>query len=292
MSQYNLIVLGDLIMNSHVHGRTIICGSYTDVTAGVFGDQLTNTDTGPKNLTLQINGGFNSSGDNNCKVQRGSMLISNPPYRNVAKVDNIKWSINNRQVTLNGGNEGAEVFHNSSINGTCVNMTNALIALSQDLANRSMSRNVIKAVDNKINCIVNETDCNGVAVFNANANDTWMIQNSKDFFLVMNIPNVTFVVLNIWGKNISSTNAKVDQGSMCSSSLPNGCGSVLWNFLEATTLLLTMDQGYGSMLAPYASSGSAQNVNFNGAIVMKSPNLNAETHFPLLVPPPCRTNCV
>lgn len=281
-----MIVLNDLTMGSHVDGSAVICGSYFDDGGAVFGMHFNSSTTSVNDLTLQINGAFNPGADFKVKVTCGSMLMGNPPTRSISG-GGVQWRIDGYVVELQcGNNNGAVARQNASLNGTCNSISNSLIALSQDLKSRCMAGNsAVNSVDGSIKFIVNQVDCNGVAVFNVNASDTILVLN-KRLELVLNIGNVNFVVVNVYGTTIIQPSGNQIMNTWCNSNLQNGCSSVLWNFPDATTFQLA-DSGYGSMLAPYASSASTQTVNFNGAIVMKNLHIKGETHLPALIAPPC-----
>lgn len=289
MAEYNLITLKYFSSNSEVQNRTLIIG-------GLIGPASVRFATGPSlfvsrrtRTTLEIDGGI-SSGDPvtvvvgnmgvSCRVNRSISLMGDPP---VTYVDG-------RRVDFLSG-RGSATFV-CPLTSRCRNATDEIQDLSIALSEQPvLSGNRIEIPRTEIGAGVfylNVTDCNGVAVFNACASELFNPEFVQSLHLV-NLQaatplqlNLTMVVINVCGENITLTNATTILD--CNWFREQGRPKTIWNFYEAKNLVIE-SQIKGALLAPFAEV--IARAPLSGSVAVGSLYTNSPVTLPIIAPPKC-----
>lgn len=260
LSDYSVIVSGDLNTSSDIEGRTLVGGNLTGSNSMNLALRLQNNV--PSSLfILQV------AGD----IQSG-----NPINLNAGSIE-LGGSIG-RQVNFNGG--GSLVSNPGvSYNGIFNQLDNASATLASLSANSLASIPTGQPGSLKFSA---NPDQNGTAVFSYGGSEIFSNSNVQQIEIDLN--SASTVVFNISGKDITWNNGNM-VGAFTDIAVRE---SVIWNFYEAETIDFQSRNFMGQVLAPNATVTTAGNID--GSIYAKSLTTTAEVHLPsyngTLVPEP------
>lgn len=263
LSEYSVIVSGDLNTSSDIEGRTLVGGNLTGSNSANFGLRLQNLV--PSSLfTLQVAGNIESG--NSINLNAGSIELGGTIERN---------------VNFNGG---GTLVSNPGVSYDAV--FDQLSAASATLANleTNSSANIPTSRPGPLNFIANP-DENGTAVFSFDGSDIFSNSNVQQIDLELNFAeNVIF--------NISGTDINFDNGNFVGAFTDFEVReSVIWNFYEAETINFQSRNVKGQVLAPNATVITQGNID--GSIFAENFTTSAEVHLPTfngtLVPEPSST---
>lgn len=245
LSDYNLILLGDLNANSiHVYDRAFIGG---DITGGgsEFGSRM---DRSTRENSLEVAGDIRSSG---VTVQSGYMAVG-------------------------GVNTAGNVNCNGNgLNQACVTTGTDLDTKADDLAARlyddslwlsSLGSNGDLFLADHNRKSFTYTGSDSVAVFNLAGTDLFG-QNSN---WSLNAGSAQTVIINVSGSSVfnrGGVNFNAGFGAQAGGN-NIGASNILWNFYEATSIDFGSTRFNGSVLAPYADIRMTN--DFDGSVAAKS----------------------
>ena len=279
LAQYNVITIGDLDTVSDVENRTLVCGSYTGTSSANFG---IHRDQNSQEPSLEIQNDISSGSTLN--IAAGSVTSASGAANKVSAIQN---NLKGRSFNVNGGNQGASAYIDSSLNEKCTKATEDLTNFSQYLSLLTSNNEVIVPTDQSgpLNLIVKNVNADGLAVFSLTCNEA--LNNPKvQQIEIRNDANAKTVVINLSGRTCS-----FEQGNMVGSWLNglDGRSRTLWNVYEAPsnpkTPLMIAHNFMGALLAPYYNVETSANID--GVAVVKSLKARSEIHNPMLQFPSC-----
>ena len=279
----NLITLNDFSGKSDIQGKTTICGSLLGDDSNVFGGSLNGFPI--KEYALEImkvpNGGTTS-----VKVQQGSVDLG-CTGNTKTYVNGIKYLVNNRPFEIAQYNLGARIDQTCNLQGKCQNLKTKLPILSSTLSKLSQRpANKIGPcpdVPNRLLIEVKEVDCNNVAIFCAQYDQTIGLNGLSTIELRISPGLIdVFVIINIEGQQITWPSGVNLVGQWFDSDA--GKTNTLWNYPGANKVTY---QGAvkGFTLAPSAKLDLR--VNTEGSVAVEKLDAIAQVHLPTLKPPKC-----
>jgi choice-of-anchor A domain-containing protein len=254
LSEYNVIVSGNLSTNSEIEGRTIVGGNITSSSSANFGIKLQNKV--PKgDLVLRVG---------------GDIAAGNPIQLNAGSLE-LGGSRNNRIINYNGGgslvqNPGAD------FSGIISDLT----AASQVLATYGANSNAMIFANMPGQPgplrFTATPDSNGLAVFSVNGSDVFGNGNAQRLEIVTN--NAADILINVAGTAINW-----NSGDMVGAFDEDHWQSrIVWNFYEATSINFGGKEFGGQILAPNANITT--NGVIEGSVFAKNLTTQSEVHLP------------
>ena len=266
LSDYNLIVKGDLQKVTDVEGRTIVGGNVTGQNSMDFGS-LTNNSSSSSLPVLGVAGNINSGNPLNA-LQGGNVEIGGSV-------------LNNRIINFNGG--GSLV---STPGLSYAGIFDTLDAASTSIAGMTANSTgmVFANMPGQPGPFVFDAQpVNGTAVFSVDGNA--LFGNSNNQSISINTNNAADILINVSGQIINYQAGDLI-GAFDDESFQS---RIVWNFFEATELNFGGKQFGGQILAPLATITT--NGVIDGSVYANSINSNSELHLPgyngsLVVPEP------
>ncbi|MBT0571665.1 choice-of-anchor A family protein [Curvibacter sp. CHRR-16] len=279
LSQFNVIVLGDAQVNSHVDGRTYVGGNLTGT-----GDFVQHPNglasSSYSGLTVMGNAKFNSV--NGLGTYVGGNLTGGNVNSGAAR---IKGNVSNSNI--NGSSKAAigGTIKSSNINAGQLSGSNKTSALNSAAAVAS-STDFSTVFNQGSSFLSGLKDTGGSVVFsNNNSKVTFNAKAGADGLAVFNLSSIddkvfaagefSFNLNGAKGIIFNSDNAKIT----ISANFLNGSASLgnqmLWNFYKATDVTLNNQFG-GSIVATNAKL--TNNNNIEGTVVVKTLYQNGEIH--------------
>ena len=274
-----MITIGDLDTASDVENRTLVCGNYTGTSSANFG---IHRDQSSQEPSLEIR--YDISSGSTLTVNAGSVTSASGAANKVSTIQN---NLKGRSFNVNGGNQGASAYIDSSVNEKCIKATEDLKMFSQYLSLLTPNNDVIVPSDQSgpLNLIVKNVNADGLAIFSLSCNEA--LNNPKvQQIEIRNDGNAKIVVINLSGRTCS-----FEQGNMVGNWLNglDGRSRTLWNVYETpsdpTTPLKIAHNFMGALLAPYYNVETSANID--GAAVVNSLKARSEIHNPMLQFPSC-----
>jgi choice-of-anchor A domain-containing protein len=254
LSDYNLILLGDLNSNSiHVYDSTFIGGNFNGNGWSEFGSRL------PKNSTevaLEVAGNLSGPG---VHIQAG--------YLNYGGNNNL-GNINCNGQGLGGG---ACVQGGVDLSDKAADLANQLysdalwfssLAANGDLFTNGNNKNLRYTGDDDIAVF----NLDGASLFSQNSN--WSLDAGSAQTVIINVSGTS--IINAGGVNMNNGFQALANGSSI------GASNILWNFYEATDINFGSMRVNGSVLAPYAAVTMYN--NFDGALAARSYTGQGQVH--------------
>lgn len=254
LSNYNLIVLGDVNANSlHVYDQAFIGG---DLKGGwsEFGSRM---DKSSRENSVEVAGKITSNG---VTVQAG-YLAAGTAY--------------NGGINCNGNGLNQNKACNTTDNtlaGKTQALAKELYADSKFFSSLPSNGDLFTADHN--NKRFSYTGSDSVAVFNLDGSQLFA-QNSN---WSLNAGSASTVIINVGGKSISNNGGvNFNNGFQAWANSNNiGASNILWNFYEATSINFGSSRINGSVLAPYADVTMWN--DFDGALAAKSYSGSGQVH--------------
>lgn len=279
--------MGDLSTSSDVENRTIICGSLVSGSSANFAIHIVTTTFPAASYSLEFNGQIVSG--NPIQVTAGSFGVGTNPTHTIVSSGNVGYTLDGRTVNMNGGNQGATINANGNITTKCAALTTNLRSLSSGLAALSSTQGnnvtIPTSQSGPLNFYVNQVDTNGIAVFNLAGNTVLNNQLVQQIEIIIgtNVSSILqLIVINLSGTSISFAYGNF-VGTWLTS-ITTGRARTLWNFAQATSLIINSDW-MGALLALYAAVTTS--VNIDGATAVLSLTTTAELHDPPIRLPSC-----
>ena len=260
LSDYSVVVSGDLTTSSDIEGRTLVGGDFAGSNSSNLALRLQNNV--PSSLfTLQV------AGD----IQSG-----NPINLNAGSIE-LGGSIG-RRVNFNGG---GSLVSNPGVSYDAI--FSQLDNASSTLANLSSNSTASIPTGQPGPLIFNANpDQNGTAVFSYGGSEIFSNSNVQQIEIDVNSASV--IVINVSGTEIT-WNSGNKVGAFTDLAVRE---SVIWNFYEAETIDFQSRNFNGQVLAPNATVTTAGNID--GSIYARNLITTAEVHLPTfngtLVPEP------
>jgi choice-of-anchor A domain-containing protein len=195
--------------------------------------------------------------------------------------------MNGRSFNINGGNQGALAYIDSTLESKCQEVVQDLQNFSQYLAGLPSNNNVTIPTDQPgpLNFYVNSVNNDGLAIFSLACDDALNNQKVQQIEIINNV-NAQTIVINLSGQTCS-----FQQGNMVGTWLTglDGRSRTVWNVYEtplnSNSPLTISNNLMGTLLAPYYSVETTSNIDGSAAVYnMKQ---GAELHNPPLNFPPC-----
>ena len=286
-SSFNLITLGNLSTASDVENRTLVCGSLVSSSSANFAIHITSNTNTSSVYSLEVNGQVSSG--NPINVNAGSFGVGTNPTHTIVASGVVGYTLDGRQVNMNGGNQGATLNVDANLTATCAATTTGIQTLSSILAQLSnvTGNNVTipTSQSGPLNFYVNAVNNNGIAVFNLDGNtvlNNGLVQQIELIVGSSVSSTLKLVVINLYGSSIS-----FGQGNLVGTwfnSIVTGRAQTIWNLPQATSLTISRNW-MGALLAPYATVTAS--VNIDGATAVGSLTTTAELHDPPIIIPAC-----
>jgi choice-of-anchor A domain-containing protein len=279
LSQYNIITFENFDTTSEVEDRTLVCGDYMGGPTANFG---IHRDSNSLNPSLEIQNNIISGSVLN--IDAGSVTVGSG---NVTNTSPVQYKLNGRSFNVNGGNNGASAYIDSTLNAKCSQIIDDLQNFSQYLSQLTPN-NYVTLPGNQtgpLNFIVNNVNQDGLAIFSLACNDVLNNRNVQSI-QIQNNANAKVVVINLSGRTCSFT-----QGNMVGSWLTGlqGRSQTIWNVYEQplnnNTILSINNNLMGALLAPYYSVQTQSNID--GVTAVYRIAARAEIHQPGFVFPAC-----
>ena len=265
----------------------MICGSLVSSSSANFAIHIISNPNTSSIYSIEVNGQVVSG--NPINVNAGSFGVGTSPSHTITSSGPVGYTLDGRQVNINGGNQGATINVDANLTATCVAMTNDIQTLSSILTQlpNGTGNNVSipTSQSGPLNFYVNTVNNNGVAVFSLNGNtvlNNVLVQQIELIVASSVSSTLKLVVINLYGTSISFS-----QGNLVGTwfnSISTGRARTIWNLPQATTLSISRNW-MGALLAPYATVTTS--VNIDGATAVYSLTTNAELHNPPIIIPPC-----
>lgn len=248
LSDWNLIVFGDLTSTQEVEGRTLIGGNL-NTGSSQYGTQL-NPGTFAGVDVLVVGGNINGG---NVQIEAGNLRLGGSQTGNL--------NFNGGGSLINDPNAGnIAVDARAELLGLSSFYTSLTPNSSVNIPNGQPGPLVFNAVGN----------IDGVAVFNVDGSQIFGNGLVQQFEL--NLNGATSIIINVSGTTIDH-----DAGNMVGNFNSANASSILWNFFEATSI--TTDRLlYGAVLAPDAHLTNSTVIA--GSVAVNSFTQNGEVHLP------------
>jgi len=258
LSQFDLIVLGNLTTSSEVEGAAFVGGNLT-------GTSNYNTQNQTPLPSIQL--GNNTY--NNLALTVGGTIASNTNVQ-VNNGGNLLYSGSvGSGVNLNM-NGGGSKFISSSISTETSGLITALDQFSTYYSGLSANSTFNSGTNT---FTVGASAAGGTAVFDITA--AQFATNNANFSLD-NSAGADFIVVNVSGTS-DTFGSSEHFGSGFSA------GNIIWNFSQANSVSVQLaidDQFIGSILAPEADLSNTTQID--GSVAVGTFNQNGEIHLPLL----------
>lgn len=256
LSDYNLIILGDVDTNSiKVYDRAFIGGDLKGSNWSEFGSRM---DKSSRDNSVEVAGKITVGG---VHVQAG-YLAAGTAY-------------DNQRVNCNGNG----LNQNKACNTTDNTLAGKTQALAKELYADSKFFSSLPAngdlfTKDHNNKRFSYTGSDEVAVFNLDGSQLFA-QNSN---WSLNAGSASTVIINVGGKSISNNGGVNFNKGFQALANPNniGASNILWNFYEATSINFGSSRINGSVLAPYADVTMWN--DFDGALAAKSYSGSGQVH--------------
>ncbi|WP_411827139.1 choice-of-anchor A family protein [Luteolibacter sp. AS25] len=265
LTDYSVIVSGNLSTNSDIEGRTLVGGNLTSSSSANFGIKLQNQ-VSSSDLVLRVQGNIVSG--NAINLNAGSLEIGG--------------STNGRTVNYNGG---GSLVSNSSADYS--DIISGLTSASQSLAMYTPNSTAFLDPSNpgqpgpfKLNATPDST---GLAVFSVNGADIFGDSKVQQIELFAN--SAADILINVAGTVINW-----DFGNIVGDLTQEAWRErVVWNFYEATEINFNSKNMMGQVLAPNATITTSGNID--GSVFAKNLITTSEVHLPgydgnIVVPEP------
>jgi choice-of-anchor A domain-containing protein len=255
LTQFDLIVLGNLTTTSEVGGAAFVGGNLsgtsnydTQTQSSLPSIQLgSNT---YDNLGLTVGGSIGAN--TNLQINNGSNLLYS---------GNVGSGVN---INMNGG---GSKFVNSTISTETSTLSTELNQLSSYFAGLSPN----STYNSSTNTFTTGAGTDGgTAIFNISAAQF----AAADTFNLANSTNASYIVINV-----SGSTASLSSGFNFGSGFSSSANNVLWNFNAASTINLVAQQFIGGILAPSAALANGNQID--GSVGVASFTQNGEVHLPL-----------
>jgi len=255
LSDFNLIVLGNLGNVTDVEGRVFVGGNLNANTSE-YGTKLTASDYAANPSALVVLGSMSPTTKNKEQYK----VYGDLQYDN---------------STLNQNNQDVVGYHQfgGTKHGTTYSLGDVMtetVTLSAQL--RNLAPTAAASLPGAQPAAAKFVAGPGTSVFNITGSN--LFSNNKVQQIELALNDADHVIINVAGTTIN-----FNQGNFVGAfNTDLGRGKVIWNFFEATTL--NFDRAFdGMILAPYASLTT--NHVLSGQVVVNHLLSNSEVHLPL-----------
>ena len=274
LNQFNAIVFGNVVSNSHVDGRTWVGGNVTG------GDYVQHSSDTPASSYAGLTVKGNAS---NLHVNGLGAVIGGNFNNSIVNTGSTVVLGNVVNSNLNGSAYIAGTSSGSNFNGGKLASPSSLMQSSIDAVDStdfysvlSNTSDSLRQLGNTSDVIVNGNkatfsavaDGSGLAVFNLTDAQATQIFGLGEFDFLLN--GASTVVINSSLQNIT-----IGANFLGGSAQTIG-SSVIWNFYDATNITLNNQFG-GSVLAVDATLTNNQNIE--GGVFVKNLHQNGEIHL-------------
>lgn len=243
LSEWNLVVLGDLVSSSEVEGRTFVGGNLSGTSSNYNISSVAGSNYGVAGLTVvgNVEGGIKNI-NNGAGAVIGGNVTSGLNLNGAAQTVQVGGTISNTNVnqnTVTSGLAASDPAFAVSLQQDKSLLTTSMTSLSHDLGQLAPTSTLtISGNRGTFDAVVNG---DGVAVFNITADQLNSIGE-----IAFNLNGADTAIVNVSGASI-----KLDDNFLGGTA--NLGEHVIWNFKDATDLTLTTAWG-GSVLAPTAAA--------------------------------------
>lgn len=255
LSDYSVVVTGNLSTTSEVEGRTIVGGNITSGNSSNFGIKLQGK-VPSTDLVLRVGGNINSG---------------NPINLNAGSLELGGSILGNRTINYNGG--GSLVSNPGvSYSGIFNDLTDASNTIAGYTANSTGMIVANMPGQPGPYIFTANPDSSGTAVFSINGNDVFGNNKAQRLEIVTN--NAADILINVAGAVINWS-----AGDMVGAfDQDEWQERIVWNFYEATSINFGGKQFGGQILAPNADITT--NGVIDGSVFAKSLTTQSEVHLP------------
>ncbi len=254
LSDYTVVVTGNLSTNSDIEGRTIVGGNITSSSSANFGIKL-QSQVPKTDLVLRV---------------KGNIAAGNPIQLNAGSLE-LGGSKNGRIINFNGG--GSLITNPAAdYSGIFSDLTQASTSLANYGANSSgmlISNGPGQPGPFKFTANPNS---NGLAVFAVNGADVFGNSKVQQIELLTN--NAADILINVAGSVINWNFGNI-VGDLTQNKWRE---RVVWNFYEATAVNFNSKNMMGQVLAPNATVTASGPID--GSVFAKNLTTTGEVHLP------------
>lgn len=263
LSEWNLIVLGNLSSSSEVEGRTFVGGNLTGNSSNYNTTLTAASPNAQPGLTVvgNVNGGTKNLNNGSGAIVGGNVtsgfnLNGNPQ---TVQVGGSISNTNVNQNTVNSGLAASNPGFLQSLQQDKSLLTTSMTNLSHEMSTLTATSQL--EISGNRGTFTAQPAADGMAVFNITSDQLNSIGEIQ-----FNLNGAETVIINVSGNKIN-----LDDNFLGGT---NGLGEkVIWNFPDAQNLSLTTAWG-GSVLAPNAN-GTTSNA-INGSAVFGNLNQNGK----------------
>lgn len=277
LSEWNLIVLGNLSSSSEVEGRTFVGGNLTGNSSNYNTAPVAASSNAQPGLTVvgNVNGGTKNLNNGSGAIIGGN-VNSGFNLNGTPQTVQVGGSIANTNVNQNTVNSGLAASNPGFLQGLQQDkslLTTSMINLSHEMSTLAATSQL--EISGNRGTFTAQPGADGMAVFNITSDQLNSIGEIQ-----FNLNGAETVIVNVSGNKIN-LNDNFLGGT-------NGLGEkVIWNFPDAQNLSLTTAWG-GSVLAPNANASTSNAIN--GSAVFGNLNqdgkMQAGTYQGGYIPPP------
>ncbi|KPL69737.1 glycosyl transferase family 1 [Erythrobacter sp. SG61-1L] len=265
LSEWNLVVLGDLVSSSEVEGRTFVGGDLSGNSSNYNISTIPASTNGTPGLTVvgDVNGGTKNLNNGSGAIVGGN-VNSGFNLNGATQTVQVGGTISNTNVnqnTVTSGLSASDPAFTQNLQQDKSLIATSVTNLSYDLS--TLSPNSDFSIQGNKGVFTAQPDADGVAVFNISSADLDAIGEIQ-----FDLNGAQTAIVNVSGTNIT-LNDNFLGGT-------NNLGeNVIWNFPDAENLTLTTAFG-GSVLAPKADAHTYNYIQ--GSAVFGSLTQDGEMH--------------
>jgi len=250
LSEYNLVVLNDLVSTSEVEGKTLVGGDLSGSTSN-YGIRLQQNDP--------------SNGD--ALVVAGDLMSGSTVNANGQSV--VIAGANNGRVNASSVSNDASEYDFDLITSEFVNFSGYL----SELAVNSILTTSTNGQPGPASFEIGSDIGTDLAVFNITADDFFNNDDIQQYDIDLNGQNPSAIIINVSGEVINDSNFNGNGvGNIVNDAFRE---NIIWNFFEAIDIDL-VKQLNGSLLAPFADLSNATPIE--GSVVVNNFDQDGEVH--------------
>jgi choice-of-anchor A domain-containing protein len=284
LPRYNLIVTGDLTLNSHIDHNSLVCGDVSASSNGEFSQKSNEVMPSMQNFSVEIQGKVK----NGFKVLDGSLGVGCGERSISQDRQNTNiYLVDGQRVDIQDKGPGVNARQDCCINKKCDTVENNIQTLSDVFCSSAEtpgnSHRSQPNTENRFDIQVNNVDANGIAILNISYAELFGSSRIREISFASTLKTLQLVVLNIHGTSIDTGNI----GLVGFNPLPNGkpiASHWIWNFCDATSVIIRK-QYFGAILAPKARVENPSAMD--GTLAAKTVVIGNELHKPRLELPAC-----
>lgn len=257
LSEYNLVVRGDLSGRSHVDLNTFVGGNLTTANNGSAMDFSLKSYTVPGNVGLTVAGNVQAQNAGTFKVLNGKSAVVGGT---VGSSSNVLSA-----TSVATGVPGLDVLRDSIF---------AELATLSNLYRDLDVNSAVEAVGNNLNFLAAPSGPDNVAVFTINASD---LENPAIGQINLATNGASSIIINVLGTGSGGTFDFGGKNFVDPWNTTAVRATTLWNFVDATTINLDSNWS-GAILALNAHVHNKSNID--GSVFANTMFLGGEVHQP------------